>query len=140
MKSMQVRIENIKTFLNKVFFIENRAAAKTVGKVAHIFPKVPHRVCIISICSIQILLSILRSLTQSCVQQHHMKTQFSKPWMSVGVYASISLKSMVTLKYGTASASWVNTIMDSKETVTPEPHGVLFSCILRESNESLPND
>ena len=43
-----------------------------------------------------------------------MKTQFSKPWMSVGVYASISLKSMVTLKYGMASASWESITMDNK--------------------------
>ena len=33
--------------------------------------------------------------------------------MSVGVYASISLKSMDTLRFGTANASWVSTIMVS---------------------------
>ena len=51
-----------------------------------------------------IQLSIQRSLTLSSVHLHHMKTQFSKPWMSVGVYASIFLKSTVTLKYGMANA------------------------------------
>ena len=109
--------EDFKTFLNKVFFIENRAAAKTVGKVAHKSPKVPHRVCIISICSILILLSILRSLTQSCVHPHRMRIQFSKLQMSVGVYASICPKSTDILKYITVNASWVNTEMDSNPTV-----------------------
>ena len=52
--------------------------------------------------------------------------------MSVGVYASIYPKSTDTLKYGTANASWVSTETDSEQTVTPEPHGVLFSCILKE--------
>ena len=108
-------------FLNKVFFIEKAKRLdffKPIDKVAHKSPKVPHRVCIISICLIQIPLSILRSLTQSYVRQHRMKIPLKKPWMSVGVYASISLKSTVTLKYGMVNASWVNTIMDSKETVT----------------------
>jgi len=111
---------NSKTFLNKVFFIEKAKRLdffKPIRKVAHIFPKVPHRVCIISICSIQILLSILRSLTQSCVQQHRMKTPLKKHLTSVGVYASIYPKNTDTLRYGTASASWVNTTMDSKPTV-----------------------
>ena len=130
MKSMQVRIENIKTFLNKVFFIENRAAVKTVGKVAHIFPKVPPSVCIISICLIQIPLSILRSLTQSYVRQHRMKTPLKKHLTNVGVYASIFPKSTVTLKYGMVNASWVNTITDSKETVTHNPHSSRWGFIL----------
>ena len=43
-----------------------------------------------------------------------MKTQFSKPWMSVGVYASISLKSMVTLKSGMVNASWGSIAMENK--------------------------
>jgi len=61
-----------------------------------------------------------------------MKTQFSRLWMSVGVYASIYPKSMVTLKYGTASASWVSTITDSKETVTPNPQRGFFIGIIKE--------
>ena len=46
-----------------------------------------------------------------------MKTQFSKHLTNVGVYALTYLRSMDTLRYITASASWVNTIMDSNPTV-----------------------
>ena len=104
--------------------------SQTIHKLAHNSPKWGGYVCIIIVCSIQILLSILRSLTQSYVHPHHMKTQFSRLQMSVGQYAQISLKSMVTLKYGTASASWVNIIMDSKETVTHKPHRGFFIGII----------
>ena len=90
---------------------------KPIRKVAHISPKVPHRVCIISICSILILLSILRSLTQSYVHPHHMKTQFSKLLTNVGAYALTYPKSTDILKYITVNASWVNTEMDSNPTV-----------------------
>ena len=103
-------------------FWRERSGQNPVRKVAHIFPKVPLRVCIIRICSIQILLSIQRSLTLSCVQQHHMRTPLKKHLTSVGVYASIYPKSTDTLKYGMVNASWVNTIMDSKPTV-------LFLCV-----------
>ena len=34
--------------------------------------------------------------------------------MSVGVYASISLKSMDTLRFGTANALWENIAMENK--------------------------
>ena len=91
--------------------------------------------CIISICSILILLSILRFLTQSYVHPHHMKTQFSKPWMSVGVYASIFPKSTVTLKSGTENASWVSTVTDNKQTVTHNPHSFPWGSILEESTK-----
>jgi len=46
-----------------------------------------------------------------------MKTPLKKHLTSVGVYASIYPKNTDTLRYGTASASWVNTTMDSKPTV-----------------------
>ena len=59
-------------------------------------------------------LSILRSLTQSCVHPHRMRIQFLKPWMSVGVYASISLKSMDTLKFIMENASWESIAMENK--------------------------
>ena len=103
--------------LTRGFFNAARQARKPIDKVAHKIPKVPPSVCIISICLIQIPLLILRYLTQSFVHLHPMKTQFSKPLTSVGVYASIYPKNTDTLRYGTASASWVNTIMDSKPTV-----------------------
>ena len=91
--------------------------------------------CIISICSILILLSILRYLTQSYVHPHHMKTQFSKPLTNVGVYVSIFLKSMDTLKYGMVNASWVSTVTDSRETVTHKPHSSPLGFILEESTK-----
>ena len=43
-----------------------------------------------------------------------MRIQFLKPWMSVGVYASISLKSMDTLRFGTVNASWESIAMENK--------------------------
>ena len=43
-----------------------------------------------------------------------MRIQFLKPWMSVGVYASIYPKSMDTLRFGTASASWESIAMENK--------------------------
>ena len=74
--------------------------------------------------------------------------------MSVGVYASIYPKSTVTLRYGTASASWVNTTMDSNPTVLfigkksslnpvgkvahTHPTGFENDVYLRESNEFTP--
>ena len=88
--------------------------------------------CIISICSILILLSILRSLTQSYVHPHHMKTQFSKHLTNVGVYASIFPKSTDTLKSGTENASWVSTVTDNRQTVTHNPHSFPLGVILRK--------
>ena len=76
----------------------------------------------IIICSILTPLLIPHSLMRLSALQHLMKTQFSKLWMSVGVYASTYLRSMVTLKYGTENASWVSTVTDSRETVTRFPH------------------
>jgi len=52
--------------------------------------------------------------------------------MSVGVYASISLKSTDTLKFGTANASWVSIVTDSKETVTQKPQRGFFIGIIKE--------
>ena len=104
--------------------------------------------CIISICSILILLSILRSLTQSYVRQHRMKTPSKELLTNVGVYASIFPKSTVTLKYGMVNASWVSTVTDSNPTVpfycqkiqpesnlqtgTHNPHSFPLGVILRK--------
>ena len=100
-----------------VFFMGERSGQNPIRKVAHKSPKVPLRVCIIRICSIQILLLIQRSLTLSCVHRHHMKTPSKEHLTNVGVYASIYPKSTDTLKYGMVNASWVNTITDSNPTV-----------------------
>ena len=91
--------------------------------------------CIISICSILILLSILRSVTQSYVHPLHMKTQFSKLLTNVGDYASISLQSTDTLKSGMVNASWVSTVTDNKQTVTHNPHSFPWGFILEESTK-----
>jgi len=88
--------------------------------------------CIISICSILILLSILRSLTQSSALQHHMKTQFSKLLKNVGAFALTYPKSMDTLKSGTENASWVSTVTDNRQTVTHNPHSSRWGFILEE--------
>ena len=63
--------------------------------------------CIMNSCTIQTLLSILRSLTQSCVPLLHMRIQFSKLLTNVGVYVLTYPKNMDTVRYGTGSASWV---------------------------------
>ena len=63
--------------------------------------------CIIIICSIQTLLSILRYLTQSCVTLLRMRIQFSKLLTNVGVYVLTYPKNTGILRYGTGSASWV---------------------------------
>ena len=63
--------------------------------------------CIIIICSIQILLSILRSLTQSYVTLLRMRIQFSKLLTNVGVYVLTYPKNTGILRYGTGSALWV---------------------------------
>ena len=70
--------------------------------------------CIIRICLTQILLLILRSLTQSCVQQHRMRIQFSKLLTNVGQYALTYPKSTDTLKSIMENASWENIAMDNK--------------------------
>ena len=88
--------------------------------------------CIISICSILILLSILRSLTQSYVHPHHMKTQFSKLLTNVGAYALTYPKSTDTLKSGMENASWVSTVTDNRQTVTHNPHSFPLGVILRK--------
>jgi len=59
-----------------------------------------------------------------------MKTQFSKLLTNVGDFASIYPKSTDTLKSGMVNASWVNTITDSKETVTPNPQRGFFIGII----------
>ena len=71
-------------------------------------------VCIMCICLIQIPLLILRSLTQWCVHLHHMKTQFSRPLTSVGVYVLPYPKSMDTLKFIMENASWESIAMENK--------------------------
>jgi hypothetical protein len=63
--------------------------------------------CIIIICSIQTLLSILRYLTQSCVTLLRMRIQFSKLLTNVGVYVLTYPKNTGILRYGTGSALWV---------------------------------
>jgi len=88
--------------------------------------------CIIIICSILILLSILRSLTQSYVHPHHMKTQFSKHLTNVGAFALTYPKSTDTLKSGMVNASWVSTVTDNRQTVTPNPHSFPLGVILRK--------
>ena len=108
--------------------------------------------CIISICSILILISILRSLTQSYVRQHRMKTPSKELLTIVGVDASIFPKSTVTLKYGMVNASWVSTVTDSNptvpfycqkiqpesnlQTVTHNPHSFPWGSILEESTKN----
>ena len=91
--------------------------------------------CIISICSILILLSILRSLTQSYVHPHHMKTQFSKLLTNVGAYALTYPKSTDTLKSGMVNASWVSTVTDNRQTGTHNPHSFPWGSILEESTK-----
>ena len=88
--------------------------------------------CIIIICSILILLSILRSLTQSYVHLHHMKTQFSKLLKNVGAFALTYPKSTDTLKSGMVNASWVSTVTDNRQTVTHNPHSFPLGVILRK--------
>ena len=87
---------------------------------------------IIIICSILTPLLIPHSLMRLSALQHLMKTQFSKLWMSVGVYALTYPKSTDTLKSGTENASWASTITDSKETVTHNPHSFPLGVILRK--------
>ena len=91
--------------------------------------------CIIRICLILILLSILRSLTQSYVRQHRMKTPSKELLTNVGVYASIFPKSTDTLKSGTENASWVSTVTDNRQTVTHNPHCSRWGFILEESTK-----
>ena len=94
--------------LTRGFFNVRSCDRKPINKVAHKTPKVPPFVCIISLCLILILLSILRFLTQSYVRQPRMRIQSLKPLTNVGVYALHYPKNTGIPKCGMENASWVN--------------------------------
>ena len=68
----------------------------------------------------------------SYVHPHHMKTQFSKLLKNVGAFALTYPKSTDTLKSGMVNASWVSTVTDNRQTVTPNPHSFPLGVILRK--------
>ena len=66
-----------------------------------------------------------------------MKTQFSRPLTSVGVYALTYPKSMDTLRYGTANALWVSIEMDSRQTATKSLDFDPNLCYINNMNNSI---